>query len=245
MLEEATRMQTVIFDVDDTLYDQTLPFKKAIQKYFNQSFTDKELTELYLASRKYSDSLFFKSTTGEVSIEELQTYRITEACREFGITLSYQEALDFQDAYLAEQHKITLFEEVEELLNNLYQQNIQLAVLTNGEKDHQSMKIKQLGLKKWMPEEYFFISGALGHAKPAQEVFTIIENKLQLDKTNTIYIGDSFEHDVVGAKKAGWQSIWMNHRNRQAPTTPVKPDKVVYNAKELLEVFRNDYSLMS
>ncbi|GGM27742.1 hydrolase [Paraliobacillus quinghaiensis] len=236
-------MQTVIFDVDDTLYDQTSPFKKAVQEQFTQSFTEKELTDLYIASRKH-DLLFQKNCTGELSIVELQTYRITEACREFGITLSYQEAINFQDAYLAEQQKITLYEEVEELLNILYQQNIQLAVLTNGEKDHQSMKIKQLDLVRWIPEEHFFISGALGHAKPAQEVFTIIENKLQIDRTNTIYIGDFFEHDVVGAKQAGWQSIWMNHRHRQVPTTSVKPDKVVYSAKELLEIFQADYSLV-
>ncbi|WP_117168171.1 HAD family hydrolase [Paraliobacillus sediminis] len=236
-------MDTIIFDVDDTLYDQTLPFKKAVIKQFRRTFTDEEHTELYIASRKYSDALFHKSITGEVTTEELQTYRITEACKEFGITISYQEAIDFQATYLAEQNNITLFKEVEELLDALFREKKQLAVLTNGEKDHQTMKIKQLGLAKWIPEEHFFISGEIGHAKPVPEVFNYIEEKLQLDKTKTIYIGDSFENDVVGAKQAGWQSIWLNHRHRK-PTTLAQPDKVIYHTKELLEVFRNDLALI-
>lgn len=237
-------MDTIIFDVDDTLYDQTLPFKKAARNYFKQSFTDEELTNLYIASRKYSDALFYKSTTGEVSVLELQVYRITEACREFDITLRYQDAIDFQKAYLVEQQKITLFKEVEEILDSLLRKNKQLAVLTNGEKHHQTMKIKQLGLEKWIPEAHFFISGEIGHAKPAAEVFDIIENNLHLDKTKTIYIGDSFENDVVGAKQAGWHSLWLNHRNREMPDTLHKPDYVINHASELLTVFRNNLSLI-
>ncbi|WP_112182440.1 MULTISPECIES: HAD family hydrolase [Paraliobacillus] len=236
-------MDTIIFDLDDTLYDQTLPFKKAVVKQFKQTFTDEEHTKLYIASRKYSDALFHKSITGEVTTVELQTYRITEACKEFGITISYQEAIEFQATYLAEQKKITLFKEVEELLEALFKEKKQLAVLTNGEKAHQTMKIKQLGLSKWIPEDHLFISGEIGHAKPESEVFNYIEEKLQLDKAKTIYIGDSFENDVVGAKQAGWQSIWLNHRHRM-PTTLAQPDKVIYHAKDLIEVFRNDYSLI-
>ncbi|MBM7570028.1 HAD family hydrolase [Aquibacillus albus] len=231
-------MDTIIFDVDDTLYDQALSFKNTFKKMFQESFSDEELDQLYLASRKHSDALFDKSEAGEISILDMQVHRITAACEEFGIPINYQKAVDFQEAYVAEQKKITLFDEVEELLEALYQENKQLAVLTNGEEKHQSMKIQQLGLARWIPEEHMFISGAIGHAKPKQEAFHIIEEKLQLNKKKTVYIGDSFDNDIVGAKQVGWHAIWMNHRNRNMPESPFKPDKIVYNAKELLDEFR-------
>lgn len=36
-----------------------------------------------------------------------------------------------------------------------------------------------------------------------REVFDFIEEKMDLDKTNTVYIGDNFEKDIIGAKQAG------------------------------------------
>ncbi|WP_226037852.1 HAD family hydrolase [Aquibacillus saliphilus] len=233
-------MDTIIFDVDDTLYDQTLPFKLAFKKMFTDKFSDEEIEKIYIASRKYSDALFDKSERREISLLDLQTYRITAACNEFDIAISYNEAVAFQDAYLKEQQKITLYDEMKELIEALYLENKQLAVLTNGETPHQSMKINQLNLARWVPEQHLFISGAIGYAKPKQEAFQIIEQKLKLDKNKTVYIGDSFDNDIVGAKQAGWHAIWMNHRKRKMPINTVKPDKIVANPKQLLDFFRNE-----
>lgn len=230
-------MDTIIFDVDDTVYDQTLPFKKAFKQLFEGSFTEEVLEKIYIASRKYSDELFEKERAGEVSLLELQTYRITAACEDFDIPITYDKAVKFQEVYLSEQQKIVLYDEIEELLERLHWQGKQLAVLTNGDSSHQAMKIKQLNLTRWIPEEHIFISGSLGHAKPAPEVFQIIEEKLQLDKTKTVYIGDSFENDIIGAKQAGWQAIWTNHRKREEPTSPYQADKVVDHPQELLDLF--------
>ncbi|CQR45977.1 Pyrimidine 5'-nucleotidase YjjG [Paraliobacillus sp. PM-2] len=231
-------MRTIVFDVDDTLYDQIRPFKKAVHTCFNRNFSEDELNQLYISSRKFSDELFHQSATGEVSIEDLQVYRITEAAKIFDISLDREEALYFQKVYLHEQKNITLFDEMQQLMEQL-KHHTQFAVLTNGEQAHQMMKIKQLQLNNWIPEEHLFISGALGMAKPSEQVFSYLEKQLSLDKANTIYIGDSFDHDIIGAKQAGWKAIWMNHRKRQAPSCDVSPDFEVNHPKELLSLFKN------
>ncbi|WP_077623243.1 HAD family hydrolase [Sediminibacillus massiliensis] len=235
-------MDTIIFDVDDTLYDQALSLKKTIKRMISQPLTDEEMDQFYIISRQYSDSLFDKSEDGEVSKQEMHIRRVTGACEAFGIPMTREQAIEFQEAYVEEQQRITLFEEVEELLESLHNQNKQLAILTNGEENHQSMKIKQLDLARWIPEENIFISGALGIAKPKREVFQILEDKLQLDKEKTVYVGDSFDNDIVGAKQAGWNAYWMNHRKRDMPDTPFKPDKTFYDAKELLDTLIQDIS---
>jgi len=234
-------MDTIIFDVDDTLYDQTIPFKKAFREKFQEAFTDREIEKIFIASRKYGDLLSVKYQAGEISLLNMQKNRIIVPFDEFGIRMADHQAVEFQETYLAEQQKITLFTEIKELLDVLSNQAKQLAVLTNGDEDHQSMKIKQLNLEKWIPKEHIFISGSIGHAKPKFEVFDYIKEKLQLDKTKTVYIGDSFENDIVGAKQAGWHAIWMNHRKRDVPSTTDKPDKTVYNAKELLNLFNRKH----
>ena len=231
-------METIIFDVDDTLYDQAQSFHKTVRKLFEEPFSDEKIDQIYKASRKYSEILFDQSEAGEISQFEWQTGRIMAACKDFNIPIDTEKATIFHEKYVTEQKNITLFPEVEELLNVLYKEGKQLGILTNGEEKHQAMKIKQLRLSRWIPEEMTFISGTIGHAKPKREVFDFIEQKLDLDQTKTVYIGDNFEKDIIGAKQAGWQAIWMNHRKKALPTNATyKPDKEVHSAKELLELF--------
>ncbi|MGP4039232.1 HAD family hydrolase [Gracilibacillus sp. D59] len=229
-------MQTIIFDVDDTLYDQLQPFRNAVVQQLDTSFSESEIVSLYKISRKYSDEVFEKYMSGEITALELQTYRITKACEEFGIALSYDQAVRFQEVYFTELQNIQLFDPMRQLLEQLSEQGKQLAVLTNGELDHQMRKVKQLQLTNWIPADHIFVSGAVGHSKPSLQVFEHIERKLKLEKQEILYIGDSFENDIFGAKKAGWNAVWVNHRKRKASHHKVKPDYIVESPDDILTI---------
>jgi len=234
-------MDTIIFDMDDTLYDQAATFRATCKKMLNVSLPEKELNQLYLLSRKHSDALFDDQVAGKITMEEMHIRRIKDACAEIGIQITAEQALEFQNSYVQEQGKIELFAEVIELLDYLCANQKQLAVMTNGAEGHQAMKIKQLKLNKWIPEEHLFISETIGHAKPSTAAFQFMEDKLDLKKENTVYVGDSFANDVVGAKQAGWHAVWMNHRQRGEPEGKIKADKTVTSAAELYTFFREEW----
>ena len=61
-------MKAVLFDVDDTLYDQVIPFQKAYEELFKGSF-ELSIEELYKRSRYYSDEVFEATQRGEMSME--------------------------------------------------------------------------------------------------------------------------------------------------------------------------------
>lgn len=229
-------MDTIFFDVDDTLYDQLHPFKNAFDINFKH-LTNVPIEKIYVSSRKHSDTLFNKTEAGTIPLLEMQTYRIIAACKDYGIEIQYQEAVEFQKIYEMEQKKITLFPEIEKLLELLIKKDKQLGILTNGPHQHQLMKIKQLGMTRWIPKEHIFISGAIGSAKPDSQAFNIVEKHLSINRDKTVYIGDSFDNDVIGAKQVGWKSIWMNHRNKNKPISTIYPDKVINSPKELLDLF--------
>ncbi|GAA0309403.1 putative hydrolase of the HAD superfamily [Gracilibacillus halotolerans] len=230
-------MQTIVFDLDDTLYNQLDPFRIATNKILPVTFTDQEMEEFYLVSRKYSDEVFEAQMKGEITALELQTYRIMMACKDFGCPIDQETAHKFQNEYVFQQRQIKPFQEVEILLSQLKNAGKQLAILTNGEYYHQLMKIQQLKLHRWIPEENFFISGALGVSKPDTQVFDIVEEKLKAKKDTMVYIGDSFQNDVIGAKQSGWKVIWFNHRRHPQPTTSISPDAIIEHPEELLEYF--------
>ena len=56
-------IKAVVFDVDDTLYDLSTPFKEACREVFPED-TDLDLEGAFLASRRYSDSVYASSLSG-------------------------------------------------------------------------------------------------------------------------------------------------------------------------------------
>lgn len=234
-MEEMT-MQTIIFDVDDTLYDQAQSFQRTFDEVIGTEIDADTLDSLYRSSRKYSEILFDQSEKGEISVSEWQSGRFKNALKDHGIVIDDKRARVFDDTYNLKQSQITLFPEVEDLLNELSKKDVQLAILTNGETERQTMKINTLALEKWIPKDHIFISGSYGVAKPNEDIFHIVEKALATEPSQMVYVGDSFEKDIVGAKQVGWQAIWMNHRQRKPnPESGHVADVEVDNAQALYD----------
>mgnify|MGYP000172844772 CR=1 FL=1 len=67
-------MKAIVFDVDDTLYDLSTPFKETCREVFPED-KDLDLEGAFLASRRYSDSVYARCLSGEMSMEEMYIYR--------------------------------------------------------------------------------------------------------------------------------------------------------------------------
>ena len=74
----------VLFDVDDTLYDQTVPFMEAYAEFFGPD-PDIPAEVIYPVTRKYSDQMFSRAMSGDMSMDEMYIYRVQKAFEEFGI----------------------------------------------------------------------------------------------------------------------------------------------------------------
>ena len=38
-----------------------------------------------------------------------------------------------------------------------------------------------------------------------------------MEPEHTLYVGDSYDNDIVGARNGGWHSLWFNH-SRELPS---------------------------
>ena len=225
-------MKAIVFDVDDTLYDLSVPFKEAFAEVFPEEKID--LEGAFLASRRYSDSVYARSLSGEMSMEEMYIYRFESAFRDYGMIIDAQGALEFQAVYELKQQEIFMTEQMKQLLTKLMKKK-ELGIITNGPAQHQWDKINALGIKEWIPVEHIFISGEQGVAKPEKEIFELAEKKMSLQPDEICYVGDSYENDMEGAKRAGWKTIWFNHRNHKI-TGETEPDYTVRSESELIEL---------
>lgn len=223
-------IKAILFDVDDTLYDLSLPFKETFWEIFPGESID--LEGAFLASRKYSDMIYDRSLKGEISMEEMYIYRLGNAFRDYGKIIDGETALRFQSVYEKKQQAISMTEDMERLLEALSGKTT-LGIITNGPSGHQRDKIRALAVERWIPMERIWISGDLGVGKPEKGIFTAAQTKLGLKPEEICYVGDSYGHDMVGAGSVGWKTVWFNHRERRA-AGELRPDYEVRTEAELI-----------
>ncbi|WP_449176375.1 HAD family hydrolase [Streptococcus hyovaginalis] len=107
-------------------------------------------------------------------------------------------------------------------------------IITNGSSSHQRDKIRQLGMGKWVTNNAIYISSEVGSAKPKRTIFDLAAKGRSVN--DFIYVGDSFSNDIVGAKSAGWKTIWFNRRGRKSSFSQIQTDYEVRTLSELIEV---------
>lgn len=219
-------MISILFDMDDTLYDQIEPFKKAYDAIFGGRF-DVDIYELFERRSVRGDEVFELAQSGKMPMDEMHIYRIQKAFEDLGYEVSAEEALAYQRLYSENQGRISMTDTVTDILELCRSCKIKIGMVTNGPSGHQRKKIRALGAEKWIPDDCIIISGECGVSKPDPEIFYVAQKKLGLHPEECIFAGDNYLNDIVGAKRAGWKTIWINKRGQDISGEAYQPDYTV------------------
>lgn len=205
-------MPSIIFDIDDTMYDRLSPFGLAYEKIFGSRWKHQDLRPLFHSFIRHGNEVFEDAMNRRITMEQMYIFRISQAMKDFGAQITPTEALQFQEAYLWQQNHLLLHPALKELLDDCRQRGRFLAIITNGPSAHQRIKIYALGLEQWIPEKYIMASGDVGINKPDPGIFRVAQEKWNLNLKDTWYVGDSYEHDIISARSAGWHTIWLDRK---------------------------------
>jgi putative hydrolase of the HAD superfamily len=207
-------INAIVFDVDDTIYDQQAPFRRAMNRIF-PDVRDEDMNKAYIRYRHHSDVGFPKVMDGTWTIEHFRYMRTNDTLKELGYPeISVEKGAEFQHVYEEELDNITMLDEMRLTLEFLKSRNIPTGVITNGPTAHQLKKVKKLGLYDYIDPSHVIVSQATGFQKPEKEIFNLAARQFGMNPETTLYVGDSFDNDVMGAHNAGWKSMWFNHRGR-------------------------------
>ncbi|WP_407886151.1 HAD family hydrolase [Levilactobacillus sp. N40-8-2] len=228
-------IKAVVFDVDDTLYDQKAPFEAALAPILNLP-QDFDLNMTFQTYRQQSSQAYAQVADGRWSQQEMAVKRLNTALLAQQLpAVDVQSALDFQRAYTTGLRQIELFPGLETALDQLSEQ-YQLGIITNGNTDAQLAKVMQLQMHRWLTRDTIITSEEAGLAKPDPQIFTLMNRKLNLRASEVAYVGDNYSMDVKAAKQAGWHAFWFNHRNLEIPDGQWIPDQTVTDSFELQDL---------
>lgn len=208
-------MKSIIFDLDDTLYDYHTPHSLALKNvidHFRQEF--KIESDEAMAAFKKARKMTHSDLNGQAASHNRLLYfqkMLETVCRN-----PLDHALDlyniYWDSFL---DKMVLFDGVMSLLEHEKSKGTKMCILTDLTAHIQFRKLKRLGLNHYL--DILITSEEVGHDKPHPLMFKRALEKLKSNKVETIMIGDNWEKDIQGAKEFGLKSIWFNHKNVEKP----------------------------
>lgn len=202
----------VLFDLDDTLIDLQYARRhglRAVQEILPE-LERVPLDELELVHDKELRANYLRTLYGSLSDAEARLEHMRGICRHYG--LETDSVADAADAYLREQaSNPRLVPGVEELFEAL-RGTMKIGVVTNGSSRNQRDKLEFFDL---LPLDAVAISEEVGAVKPNPKIFRYALAELGVQKATMI--GDSWEHDVLGAIGSGMDAIWLNRYRRPCP----------------------------
>lgn len=120
-----------------------------------------------------------------------------------------------------------------EMLSELRGLGLPMGIITNGPTIRQRAKIEALGI-----ESYFgaiLISEAEGVRKPEASIFQRAAARLGVKPSTAVFIGDSAEADIGGARGSGMRAVWI----RQPEVTSTPPaDAIIDRVTDVLPLVR-------
>jgi putative hydrolase of the HAD superfamily len=119
--------------------------------------------------------------------------------------------------YFARAEAWNLYSEVPDVLYSLKKRDLVLDVISNFDSRLIGI-LKGLGVAHWF--EHIFLSSRIGHAKPAQEIFSTALERHNLKAAEALHVGDSESSDFQGALHAGLRSVLIDRRADGHPCWP-------------------------
>lgn len=225
----------LFFDFDRTIWDFERASKQSLQQIFTElGLQDKKIKFSYFLSKykPINEKLWNSLRINQISKEELRDLRFLQTFQAVGIHDPHL-ANTFSDLYLERTSSIpSLFPNVKEVLESLAK-SYRLHIITNGFQEAQEKKIQSNGIAHLFDSCTF--PETSGCYKPDPKMLSFAAKGI--DPNACMYIGDSYQIDMVCARNAGWRHALFNNEMQEVPDP--QPTFEFHRWADLEEKLRN------
>jgi 2-haloalkanoic acid dehalogenase type II len=133
---------------------------------------------------------------------------------------------------------LVLKEDCIDTLSHLKEQGLYLSIVSNIDDEMLQPLVAREGLDGFF--DHWMSSETARSCKPDRRFFDVALDKSGLDPGSVLFVGDSPEHDVIGAKAAGMKAALIIDGGMEPPLQTgrdtVTPDHTIHNLSELKEI---------
>jgi HAD superfamily hydrolase (TIGR01509 family) len=232
-------IDTVLFDLDDTLHDDSTAYKKAARRVADDVAAARGIDAETLFSAYVAEAnSFWKKLSQEhlsLPIIDARTQMWSDALATSGIpfdaVLAAKCAKDYGDYRNA---VLELSPGALDLMIALRASGCKLGIVTNGFAATHHQKVDLLGLRPYI--DGLFLADEMNMVKPDPEIFRHVCRTLGSVPERTAMVGDRYDRDVIGAAEAGLFTVLIDIHAIPIPDGAVPPDATVPSITAVLDV---------
>jgi FMN hydrolase / 5-amino-6-(5-phospho-D-ribitylamino)uracil phosphatase len=223
------KVRAICFDLDNTLWDVWPVIMRAEQKMYDflaQRYPRvvANVTIEMMRSAREQTAAAYPQMRHDFTFLRKQTLR--DHAREFG----YAEAMveEAFDAFIQARNEVDLYADVLPALEQL-RTRYRLFTASNGNAD-----LGQIGIAHFF--ERTIAARQVGALKPDPTIFHKVIEGTDLQAHEVVYVGDDPLLDVVGARGAGMQAIWIDRQGGEWPPEIAPASYTVRSLTELTQL---------
>ena len=229
-------IKAVLFDMFDTLmmirknHEFYSPSLMRMYRYLNKNGINVSFDTFQKAYIKSREDLYAKA---DANLEEPHfNVRVSETLKSLGYNYDVSSPIvaaasaEFCEEFMT---FVYLDEDTEELLRTLHGK-YKLGIISNfaiPECVHKLLKTHDL-------DKLFdavVVSGAVNKRKPSPEIFERTLKALGVSASETVFVGDTLDADIEGAKAVGMKAVYIERRIEKVEQ--VRPDQTIKSLSEL------------
>jgi len=229
-----TKLKAIFFDIDDTLFDRNKA-QREILHLIVQEFRDIfiGMDEETIANAFFeSDRVATREVNAGGSVDAVRIGRSKIFLRILGLSEDFADKITAM--YIRSYPTVDAQVRGAKFVIGNIAEKFQLGAISNGFPDVQYQKLKALGIKHLF--DCIVLSGEVGILKPDPRIFWEATTSLARKPEECLYVGDSYNTDIIGAKKAGMKACWFNPHGLRLSQMGVKPDFEIGALDEILEI---------
>ena len=206
----------ILFDLDRTLTFYPVPTAGVVTSTFARlGISISSLGSAEDIASRY-DALWVALERDADSADELRLAAWRRLIAERGLPADgLAERISAEYGVVRRANGVRLFDGVRELLRDLRAAGYRLALLTNGLSDAQWDKIRSLEIEPCF--DAIAVAGDTGLYKPDRRAFAALLDRLHAKPHRSLFVGDSYETDIVGAHAAGLATAWVRPEGTPVP----------------------------
>ncbi len=211
------KLKTVLFDVDDTLFDHTHSTRiglNAVRQRYGR-LGQKSVDELEHDFLQLSSEIWPLVLQGRMTVDESRLVRLRQLFALYGAAWDEVEGQAivacYREHYQSSRRPV---EGVVPLLDRL-KKTAQIGIVTNNLVAEQRDKLRYCRIDHLI--DFLVTPEQAGATKPAPAIFEAALAQAGCGPQEAVMVGDSWQADVVGASAVGIRAIWLNRRGVPCP----------------------------